>query len=368
MSSFNHLLRKPHFQKEKYLIEKRDGVNLVWVKTTPYILANSKTRVFNWFYFSYLISKIDKVCKHKPDAILYSSPSLVGYLGARVLSKRYSATLTFEVRDIWPKTLCQIGSFSSLHPFIRFLQWIEDYAYKTSTNVVSNLPNALFHMEKRGLNKEKFTWIPNGYSKYDFFSGKNISSEVLSLLPKDKFIVGYTGTLGKANAINYLIEAACYLKEEKDIFFVIVGDGSDKVDLVNSAKIKGLKNIIFIDPISKLEVASMLSHFDLCYLGWHNNEIYDFGIAANKLCEYFLSSKPVLHSYSGNSDPVLTFNSGISVEAENPLSIAEGIKLIRNMTEEQRFKLGRNGYDAAFIDFEYEHLAQRLLTIIFNNG
>ena len=69
----------------------------------------------------------------KPDAILYSSPALVGFLGVKYLSNEYpDARLVFEVRDIWPLTLVELGGYSPKHPFIRLLQWIEDKAYRDS--------------------------------------------------------------------------------------------------------------------------------------------------------------------------------------------------------------------------------------------
>jgi hypothetical protein len=49
--------------------------------------------------------------------------------------------------------------------------------------------------------------------------------------PKNKFIVGYTGTLGVANALDSLIEAAELLKNQADIIFILVGGGREKENL-----------------------------------------------------------------------------------------------------------------------------------------
>ena len=144
----------------------------------------------------------------KPDVIIYSSPTLIGYLSAYQLAKKYNAKLFFEVRDIWPLAIIQAGGYSPKHPFIRLLQWIEDFAYRKSDKVISVLPYAVEHMVERGMIRDKFTWIPNGIHPTELENAEPLNKSVVSALPKDKFIVGYTGTFGLANNLSSFIEAA----------------------------------------------------------------------------------------------------------------------------------------------------------------
>lgn len=360
------MLRYPKSMSSNYLIEKVDGVNLVWIKTRPYEKVNGILRIYNWVCFALATRSLDRICGIRPDIVMYSSPSLIGYLGAKSLTNKLDIPLIFEVRDVWPQTLCTIGGVSKKHPFIRFMQWIEDYAYKNSTHVISNLPNVLPHMVRRGLKKNKFTLIPNGYSKDDFYSNCKVDERIASLIPKNKFVVGYAGTVGKANALSYLIDAAEQLKLQKEIVFVIVGGGSEKQNLVESTESKCLSNIIFIDAVPKLEVSSVLSLFDICYLGWHKSDLYEFGIAANKLAEYLLAKKPILHSYSGALDPVRKFNCGITVPAEDSIALASAVSKMKSMPCTELKSMGMNGFNAVIHDFEYENLAGKLNDVFIN--
>src|SRR5690606_26096320 len=164
----------------------------------------------------------------RPSAVLCSSPSLISFLGAKRLARRFQARLVFEVRDIWPLTLTEIGGYSRKHPFIRFLQWVEDMAYRDSDRVVSNLKFAVEHMVNRGMRRPKFKWIPNGISVDEVRVSTTLNDNVAAIIPKGKFIVGYTGTLGFSNALDTLIEAANILRDYSDIAFVIVGDGKER--------------------------------------------------------------------------------------------------------------------------------------------
>ena len=183
-------------------------IHCVRVKVKKYKNAQSKTRVYNWFAFSFwLWFLVPKYCD-KPNYVIYSSPSLVPFIAAKRLAKKYKSALFFEVRDIWPLTLTQIGKFTKKNILIKFLQCIEDYAYRASDKVLSNLPNAVQHMQQRGLNATKFAWLSNGYSEEEYRNKKPLSESLSKLLPKDKFVVGYTGAIGAANAMTYLIDAA----------------------------------------------------------------------------------------------------------------------------------------------------------------
>src|SRR5690606_1625673 len=92
-----------------------------------------------------------------------------------------------------------------------------------------------------------------------------LDTSVLSIIPKNKFLIGYTGTIGVANAINDLIEAAKLLKPYRDIHFLLVGNGKEKKDLIQLTREYELENVTFIDAIPKRQVQSIIEHFDICF-------------------------------------------------------------------------------------------------------
>src|SRR5690606_7338906 len=151
--------------------------------------------------------------------------SLVGYLGAERLALKNKVPLFFEVRDIWPLSLVEIGGVAPSHPFVRFLQWVEDRAYRKSDKVISNLKNSVEHMVSRGLDPQKFHWIPNGISNSEVSQSQSLDIQLQAKIPKDKFIIGYTGSIGIANCLQNLLDAAHSLQNDPNYIFVIVGKG-----------------------------------------------------------------------------------------------------------------------------------------------
>ena len=368
-ASYTHILREPPKVGHSYEVQTMEGFNFVWVKMPRYDNAHSKIRIFSWFWFAWKLRGLVSVIADKPDAILYSSPALVGFLGVKYLSNEYpDARLVFEVRDIWPLTLVELGGYSPKHPFIRLLQWIEDKAYRDSDRVVSNLQNAVEHMVSRGMDEAKFSWVPNGFSMDEVTQKQGLPEAVLSQLPKDKFVVGYTGTLGVANALDSLIEAAEKLKDQPAIAFVLVGAGKEKTRLEALVAKKKLTNVSFIDPIPKAQIQSMLAQFDVCFIGLTKDPLFRFGVSPNKLFDYLYSGSPILYAIeSGSYTPIIDAGAGFQITSEDSQAISEAVLQLYSIPKAGREIMGANGYRYVLANHEYGALAGKLSDVLVGN-
>lgn len=366
MASFHHLLHSPLNPESIYTVSNEGKFKVVHIKVPEYSDAHNGRRILNWSLFAYRLLGLKLFIQQKPDAVLYSSLSLIGVLSAERLSRYYKVPLAFEVRDIWPLTLTEIGGVSKRHPFVCVLQWIEDRAYRVSDRVISNLPRAVDHMVERGMDPQKFSWIPNGISVKAMESSEALSSHWEKYFPSDKFVVGYAGTIGVANALDGLLSAAAMLEEHTDIAFVLVGNGKEKDHLLSRAKSDGLTNVYFLPAVPKAQVPTVLEKFDACFIGWKNESLYRFGIGANKIPEYLYSGKPVVHAFSGGDDPIVKYQAGVTVPAENPEALAKAILELYRATPEERAEMGRNGKRAALDHYDYARLADRLEQGLFD--
>jgi glycosyltransferase involved in cell wall biosynthesis len=367
-SASHHLLREKPALKEPFEIEAiAEGFNLVWVNMPSYAEAHSRQRALNWFLFPWRIQRLVNFIRDKPDVILSSSPSPVAFLGAQRLAKKFKARLVFEVRDIWPLTLTELGGYSSKHPFIRFMQWVEDKAYRDSDAVVSNLKNSVEHMVERGMQREKFAWIANGFSLDEVNSGMPLDASTKRMLPKGKFLVGYTGTFGLANDLYTLIDAAELLKGNDDVVFVLVGGGRDKHSLLSYIEKKKLKNVITLDYVPKTQVQQLLMELDVLTVGAKKQPIYKFGVSPNKLFDYLYAAKPIIyHIESGDYSPVKSASAGYEVESGNPQALASAILKVYRMSTIERELMGANGRRAALEQYEYNQLSEKFAEVLFD--
>lgn len=360
--SYSHLFtQKPNVDK-MFSDENIDGIEYVWVKTPKYSTSKSIKRVFNMIVFMFKLFFYNVFKVKKPDVIIISSLSLFPVINAYLWSKIFKIEFIFEVRDIWPQTLIELANFSKYNPFVLFLGFFEKFGYKKAKYVVSLLDNSKEFMQSRAMDKEKFYCIPNGV----VLKNENITQKFRDEIPKEKFIVGYLGTVGIANALEYLLESAKLLKDEKDIYFVIVGDGGEKDKLINYAKEHKLDNVKFISAIKKDDVASMLCLFDICYIGWHDRNIYRFGISANKIYDYMNASKPILHSISIKNELVSRSDSGIRVDAQSPSQIKSAILRFKNMSKDELNTMGKNAKRYVEQNHSYKNLAYKYIELFKN--
>ena len=357
---YHHLLSDFEASANAPQIEAIDGYHFVRLDMPNYGEAHDKRRVLNWFLFAWKIANLHKIISDKPDVILYSSPAPLGIWGAAQQAKRHSAKLIFDVRDIWPKTLQQLGGYSKWHPLIMLMQWIEDWAYRRCDAVSSNLPFAVDHMTKRGLAKHKFAWLPNGFSAdelvYNPANSDHPTVQTINALSQDHFVVTYLGTMGTANALDTLIEAASLLTN-KNIKIVAVGKGPLKGCLEQQSA--GNNQVVFLDPVPKMHVVNVLQASDALTICWQKKQIYNYGIAAQKLPEYLCAGKPIIHAYSGKADPVQQFGAGITVPAEDPQALAQAIDTMAALDDATRRQIGNNGVRGAREVHDYRQIANR---------
>lgn len=337
--------------------ENIDGINYFWLKTLNYGNSYNKMRAFKWLIFSFKIFLLPFKLR-RPDVIMVSPMAPFSIFPSWILSKIFKSKLIYEVKDIWPLTLIEVGGISSNHPFIVLMRWFEKFAVKNSDTVVSNLPNYNAHVKDNLKVHRAVEWISNGVDLAELKQNEPLDKEFGSRIPKDKFIIGYTGTIGVANALEYLCQSAELLKDNKDIAFVIVGEGQEKKELQNS--FKHLDNIFFINGIPKRQVQSMLDLFDVCFIGLKRESLFRYGVSPNKLFDYMYSANPIIYAIdSGKINVVDIAECGISVEPENAKAITSGILKLYDLPKHEQFRLGENGKRYVLENFTYNKLARR---------
>ncbi len=356
-ASYSHLFNKPPKIKNRFTSEIIDGINYLWIRVPKYKSSTDKKRALKWLTFTLRLFFLPYKKMNKPDVVIASPMATFLTIPAYLLAKKYNAKFLFEVKDIWPISIIELGNISPNHPFIKLMSWCERFAVNRADIIVSTLQNYDGYLKNYLKIDKEFVWINNGISLEEMQKIEPLHKEIEKQIPKNKFIIGYTGTVGIANALDSFLEAAKLLQNNENIIFVIVGQGKVKENLIR--KYGHLKNVLFIPSIKKAQVQSMLRLFDACYIGLQNQNLFQYGVSPNKLFDYMYSAKPIVYAInSGKNNIVKLANCGISVEAENPISIAQGIEKIYRMPKEQRERLGENGKKYVLEHFTYEKLAQ----------
>lgn len=348
------------------LDETIDGVEYRWIATPGY-RGNGAARVLNMCAFvARLTQQAGKIAREFPaDVVIASSTYPLDIWPAHRIAHQRGARLLFEVHDLWPLSPMELGGYSRWHPFIMLLQAAENFACRHASAVVSILPKVRDHLEAHGMAPHKLHIVPNGADPTEWLAEPGVLSgpagATLAQLHRDgKFIVGYAGTHGLANALDTLLQAAT-LVDDSRIAFVLVGSGPEKAGLRQAASAAGLRNVHFCDAVAKHDIPALLRSFDVAYIGWQRQRLYRFGIAPNKLIDYMMAARPVLHSVEAGNDPVAEAACGLTVAPQNPREVARGLMTLFMMSPSERTAMGRRGQAYAIANLSYPVLGRRFL-------
>jgi glycosyltransferase involved in cell wall biosynthesis len=345
-----------------------DGVEFEWLKLPRYD-GNGVRRAANIVAFAAQLRARSRALADgfRPDIVIASSTHPLDIYGARAAARRSGARLVFEVHDLWPLTPVELGGMSPRHPFIRLLARAERDACTSADTVVSILPAADRHLVACGMPAERYVHVPNGISIAEADAGEPLPAEqaelARSLRVEGRFLVGYAGGIGLANAIDDLVSAAERLRDAP-VTFLIWGDGPARPAVEQQAAEAGLANVRFLGRIPKSAVRSALEACDALALGWKRRSIYRFGVSPNKLFDYMAAARPIVHATSAPGDPVAECGCGVSVEAEDPDALALAIERLAAMPATERAEIGARGRRQAEQHHDYPILAERLLAAV----
>ena len=369
-SSQSHIrAQAPLLDGQARLDETIDGVDYTWFATPPY-RGNGAARVLNMAAFVARLYRQGAALAREvnPDVVIASSTYPLDIWPAHRIARLAGARLLFEVHDLWPLSPMELGGYSPLHPFIMLLQAAEIYACRHADSVVSILPKVRAHLEAHGMAPHKLHVVPNGTDPAEWLADTPALppalEQVLAVLrARGQFVIGYAGTHGVANALDTLLAAAALLRT-RPVAFVLVGGGPEKERLHQAARAMNLANVHFCAPVPKQQIPALLARFDLAYIGWQRQPLYRFGIAPNKLIDYMMAARPVLHAVEAGNDPVRDAGCGLTVAPEDPRAIADGVLALMQLPAAERAALGRRGRQFALDNHTYPVLGQRFLNAI----
>ena len=347
-----------------------DGVAYCWYRTPAYE-GNGLGRVKNiWAFCRQVWSDADALAESfAPDAVIASSTYPMDIWVARRIARRAKAKLVYEVHDLWPLSPIELSGMSPRHPFAMLCQKAENDAYRDSDAVVSMLPKVHEHMAAHGLDLNKLSIVPNGITLDEWATDAaepldaQIAAHISLRRAAGRRVVGYAGSHGLPNALDVLLDAAKLLKDVP-VAFVLVGGGHERARLEQRVRDEGIANVAMFGAIAKRQIPSLLAAFDIAYIGWQRTPIYRFGIAPNKLMDYMMARRPVLHSVEAGNDPVAEAGAGLTVKPENARAVAHGVLELIGRSPQELADMGERGRAFVLENHTYPVLAQRFLAAL----
>jgi glycosyltransferase involved in cell wall biosynthesis len=285
--------------------ETVDGIEVV--RVWSYITANEGVLKRTLDYVSFMLSaSLMALFVRRPDVIVATSPQFFTACAGWLVSRLRGRPYVFELRDLWPESIRAVGAIRN-EGILHKLEALELFLYRGAAAVVCVTQAFRRNLIGRGITPEKIAVVTNGadLSRFEPRPKDQALGEALGL--QGCFVAGYVGTHGMAHALETLLEAAARLAKApggERIRLLLLGDGSAKAQLVAKAKAMGLTNVVFVDTVSKDEVARYWSLLDVSIIHLKHTELFTT-VIPSKLFECMAMGIPVLHGVAGESAEIV---------------------------------------------------------------
>ena len=359
--------------EEPYCEYEIDGIRVISVAAAyndPYVgtAMSGWRRMLKFHQFAKAAATVGRDLG-EPDVVFAThTPLPVGLAGIE-LSHYFGVPFVFEVRDLWPEALVNVGALTN--PLaIWWLRRMARRIYREASHIVALSPGMKEGIVRTGVLSEKVTVIPNA-SDLDLFRPDldgAASRERLGL--GHRFAALYFGALGMANGLEYVVEAAKVLAQRGNdrIVLILHGSGSKQVELENLACGYGLKNVVFSPLVSdKEEVAHLVAGCDVCLTIYRAAKERTW--SPNKMFDALAAGKPVLVNVPGWLGETIEKNHcGRYVDPGRPEALADALEelsndpaLCRRMGENAR-NLAERQFDRRILAAQFEQVLKDAVT------
>jgi glycosyltransferase involved in cell wall biosynthesis len=187
-----------------------------------------------------------RVLRRGDTIVAKTDPPLISIL-AVAIAKLRGARLVNWLQDVFPEVATHLGANPLPGWLDHYLKRLRDYSLNAAhTNVVLGT-RMREHLQRRGVARERICIIEN-WADGDAVTPKRVEMCELraQLSIADKFVVGYSGNLGRAHEFETMLAAAEYLQTDANIVFLMVGGGAKMQQLQAAVAARRLPNFRFV--------------------------------------------------------------------------------------------------------------------------
>ena len=252
-----------------------------------------------------LISLLRVLAMEKPDVFVVISPPLLLGIAASVAGLIKRSPFVFHVQDLQPDAAVGLAMLRK-GLLTRFLYWSESFAYSRAARVAGISLGIVNMFRKKGVPNRKLVLFPNGIRLPANLPEKGAFRRHHGF-GEECFIAVYSGNLGLKQGLSVLVEAAQLLHdgkradaEQRQIRFVIAGDGVHRDALSATIRSAGLDNILLLPLQPEHSYREMLADAD-CMLITQQQGTGEF-FFPSKLLASLAAAKPVLTVADASSE------------------------------------------------------------------
>lgn len=288
-----------------------------WVKADP--RKTQTTRLAFYLSFMAMATAVAPLAG-RADVVVATTPPLFTGLAGLAIARMNAAPFVLDVRDLWPAAATSLNQISPGLP-TRAAKALERRLYRSAAAVVSVTMPFCKHIDALRGRAPKTALVPNG--TLDLFFEPAAPRRPAGVR-QETFLITFAGTLGIAQALPSVLEAAALLDGVAHIAFV--GDGPVRDQIVGQAELRGLRNVSFHPQVPLEEIPGILAASDALLVPLSAHPTFS-SFVPSKLIDFMATGRPVLLAAAGESARLLeSVGAGLVVPPEDPEALADAVR------------------------------------------
>lgn len=281
------------------------------------------------------------------DLIILPTPPITLVTVASWLKKKSSGKVYLILRDIFPQNAVDLKMMKKESFFHKYFRKQELKLYNIS-DVIGCMSEANVSYVKNhnpSVESKKLHLLPNWERLPALVSEAEIKTINEKFDLTDKFVAIFGGNLGRPQKMENIVNLANSCKEYNDIYFLILGKGTEKENIRKLISKFDLKNFKLMESLPKKEYIQILAAADIGLISLSDE--FTIPNYPSKVLTYFGLKKPVLASLDLNTDfgqMLEETNSGLWSEAGKIEDLKKNLLWFYN-NKEEGIKMGENGYN-----------------------
>jgi glycosyltransferase involved in cell wall biosynthesis len=337
--------------KQSTILCAGEAVNILKIRTLNFQKTNILEKWVSTLLVNYQYSKAIRrfFPKVSFDLILYSTPPITFTRLVARLKKKNKSVSYLLLKDIFPQNAVDLGMIRRGGLFHKYLCRKEKKLYEVS-DYIGCMSQANVDFVKRNnpeIAESKVEINPNSHELFD----EAISDEekkrirISHNIPESTTLFIYGGNLGKPQGISFIIDFLAAQKNNPEVFFVIIGSGTEYKRLKSWFDYEKPDNEILLSELPKREYNKLLQSGDVGMIFLDGR--FTVPNFPSRLLSYLEYKLPVIASTDINTDmgQTITENKlGLWSQSGDLNTLCQNVnRLAQN--DELRKTMGLNGYN-----------------------
>lgn len=331
----------PGYRVKPWQREVMDGIQVTRAALYPSHDRSAFRRILNYASFA-LSSMVLALTMRRPDVVYVYCPPMTAAAGAVALKMLRRVPYVIDVQDLWPDTLASTGMVRE-GLILRLVGAWSRFAMRRAAALMVLSPGFKRRLEQRAVGVP-IRVIPN-WAPPEIVAA---ADEMVRHSPSDsgRFNILFAGNMGKAQALETVIDAARILsREAPGIHFTLIGGGVEVDALKDANAAAANTNVTFMPARPAAQMGPVFEAADALLVHLRDDPLFSITIPS-KTQAYLAIGKPILMGVRGDAaDMVEAARAGIVFEPENPRALADAAKSLAESSVAVREEMGRAGAD-----------------------